>query len=135
MARKRPAKRRRQSQKSVDLTECKIKNHTHSKSCSDASRTDPLTSHPSSDDGTLSENAMSDGAQTAMTSIMDTDEEAVVGAAAVNTATTSEPDTDDQGHDYDNHSVYPRSNYPQVAFEHITEEPWRGSEAHGGSDM
>lgn len=78
---------------------------------------------------------MSEGAQTAMTSFMDTDEEVSVDPAAVNTATTSEPDSDDHEVDHDGVSMYPRSNYPQVAFEHRSEEPWRGAEVHGGSDM
>lgn len=127
MARKRPAKRRKQSQKSVDLTESQGSNHRQSPS--DASRTAPTLSPNSSYDGTLS-----DGVQTAMTSFMDTDEETTVDPTTANTATTSEPDSDYHDVDYDGASMYPRSQYPQVSFEHRSEEPWRGSEVNGGSD-
>lgn len=79
---------------------------------------------------------MSDGAQTVMTSFMNTDEDASVDPITVNTATTSEPDTDDHDVEDDAISIYPRSHYPQVSFDHRTEEPYRGAGTrYGGSDM
>lgn len=133
MARKRPAKRRKQSQKSIDQTQTTGQSHP------DASTPVPPPARHSSDDGTLSETAMSEGAQTAMTSFMDTDEETQrADPPAINTATTSEPDSEDEhDHDpaYDVVSVYPRSHYPQVSFEHRSEHPYRGAETFGGSDM
>jgi hypothetical protein len=73
----------------------------------------------------MSENTASDGARTTMTSFMDTDDD-IVASPALDTATTSEPDSDDNDTDYDTVSIYPVSRYPQVSLEHRTEAPYSG---------
>jgi SAM-dependent methyltransferase len=95
-----------------------------------------------SSDGTLSEQATaSDGAQTNMTSVMDTDEEmgdssSLEGVARAPRAVT-EDDGDNDGHDrHSQHdadvlSLYPSSHYPQVPSPHRTEQPYGSVELEG----
>lgn len=87
-----------------------------------------------SSEGTLSERTASDGAQTAMTSLMGTDEEVVDDV---------DNDTDEQSlHDMqeedgaDAQSVYPVGAYPSVASSHRTEMPYlEGDSFMGNSDV
>jgi hypothetical protein len=95
-----------------------------------------------SSDGTLSEQATaSDGAQTNMTSVMDTDEEmgdssSLEGVARAPRAVT-EDDGDNDGHDrHSQHdadvlSLYPSSHYPQVPSPHRMERPYSSVEPEG----
>jgi hypothetical protein len=130
MARKRPAKRRKESQKVVNHHKPEIASPVN------ASLSIQSPTRRSSDDDALTEDTMSDGDQTLMTSLMNTDEDASADPITVNTATTSEPDTDDHDVEEDAISIYPRSHYPQVAFAHRTEEPYQGTgPRYGGSDM
>lgn len=65
-----------------------------------------------SSDGTMSENATSEGAQTAMTSIMDTDEEVLA----------EELEVDEEEDDVI--SIYPASHYPSAPSAYRMEMPY-----------
>lgn len=70
-----------------------------------------------------------------MTSFIDTDEEMSLERAN-NTATTSEPDSDEEDRDHNAVSLYPASHYPQMQSHHRSEQPYLGAEGrHEGSDM
>ncbi|KAF7550212.1 hypothetical protein G7046_g8083 [Stylonectria norvegica] len=80
-----------------------------------------LPSRRQSSDGTLSEHATSDGVHTAMTSIMDTDEEGLTNDLEI--------DDDDEG--LDMISIYPASHYPRVASPHGSQMPFSTSDPSG----
>ncbi|CAM1502891.1 Fc.00g076670.m01.CDS01 [Cosmosporella sp. VM-42] len=83
-----------------------------------------LQSGRQSSDGTMSENATSDGAHTAMTSIMDTDEEELA----------EELEVDEEEDDMI--SIYPPSHYPRPVSTYRTEMPYSSEDpAAPMSDM
>ena len=83
-----------------------------------------LQSGRQSSDGTVSEHATSDGAHTAMTSIMDTDEEELAEELVV-----------DEEED-DMISIYPPSHYPRPTSTYRTERPFSTEDPNGpNSDM
>lgn len=95
-----------------------------------------LRSARQSSDGTLSEHATSDSAQTAMTSIMDTDEEELAEELEVDEEDDDEEDddSDDDGDD-DIISIYPASQYPGVANSHRTEMTFIPGDQSANSDL
>lgn len=87
------------------------------------------------DDSTMDEQGATTthSTHTAMTSVDDMNDE-LATETAINTATTSEPDSDDG--DCDNASIYPASHYPRVSFRHATEQPFLNvNMQRDGSDM
>lgn len=89
------------------------------------------TSGRQSSEGTLSERTTSDGAHTAMTSLVGTDEEMI-------DSDENDFEEDDEGADdgADLQSVYPVGAYPSVASSHRTEMPYlEGGSFMGNSDM
>ncbi|KAM0436136.1 hypothetical protein ACHAPT_003028 [Fusarium lateritium] len=85
-----------------------------------------ITSGRQSSDGTQSEHAASDGNQTAMTSIMDTDEEH---------HHDSEFDEDEDLDEDDMISIYPASHYPGVSAAHRVETPFSADSHAADSDI
>lgn len=113
MAKKRRLKRPKGPREA--LPPAKTKSNTMS---SDDSN--PIQSGRQSSDGTLSENATSDGVQTSMTSIMDTDED---------------QDTDEVDQAGEGASTYPVSHYPRPSSQHRTEMPYSADSQGGSLDM
>lgn len=78
-----------------------------------------------SSEGTASEPCTSDGAHTAMTSIMDTDEEALEAEGVIEAEGPIEADSIDVDEDAtDVQSLYPASHYPSASTAYRTEMPF-----------
>lgn len=113
MAKKRRLKRRKAPREQPPQS------HSHTVSSDDSNA---IQSGRPSSEGTTSEHATSDGAQTSMTSIMDTDE----GVSEI------EVDDDDEGQAA---SLYPVSHYPRPSSAHRTEMPYPSEPPIDASDM
>ena len=82
-----------------------------------------------SSEGTASEHNTSDGAQTAMTSIMDTDEEALEAEGVIEAEGPIAADSVEVDEDAaDVQSLYPASYYPAASTAHRTEMPFLPSD-------
>ncbi|KAI9167398.1 Secondary metabolism regulator laeA [Paramyrothecium foliicola] len=92
-----------------------------------------IQSDRQSSDGTMSEQATaSDGAQTTMTSIMDTDEDLLDSSSLEGATGADEADPDqEEEHGVDTQSLYPTSHYPRVPSPHRTERPYGAAESSG----